>query len=438
MIPVPSWSLLAAATAGAIAALAVLIYPGAWLALVAFDVFLFAAALLDWLITPGPGKLEVGRLPCDTASVLTPRPVTVVIHNRSASRLTVTVRDKPPDSFTIDPPALDGDVPAQAEVRWRFRITPRSRGAFTWGPIYLRYRSLLGLWQMRARVEAPGKTRAYPALAELHRYHLLARAGRLEAIGLRRQRLRGSAWEFESLREYAFGDDTRLIDWKATARRRKTIVRNQESERNQTVLLLVDHGRLMNAEVDGILKLDHAVTGALLLAHVALTRGDRVGLCTFSSAVHAWVPPRAHRAHLHVIGETLYDLRGDFTETDHGRCLRLLASRHSKRALLIVITDFVDADTAADMVAHLQRAARRHLVLFVALNDPLLAVAARNRPATRFAGFKKSAAIELLRERRQVLQGLRQRGIHVLDVEPSQLAPPLINRYLEVACRGLL
>jgi len=291
---------------------------------------------------------------------------------------------------------------------------------------------------MRGRVEAPGRTRAYPGLAELHRYHLLARAGRLEAIGLRRERLRGSAWEFESLREYAFGDDTRLIDWKATARRRKTIVRNQESERNQTVLLLVDHGRLMNAEVDGILKLDHAVSGALLLAHVALTRGDRVGLCTFSSAVHAWVPPRAHRPHLQVIGETLYDLRGDFTETDHGRCLRLLAARHSKRALLIVLTDFVDADTAADMVAHLHRAARRHLVLFVALNDPLLAVAARSRPATRFAGFRKSAAIELLRERRQVLQGLRQRGIHVLDVEPSHLAPPLINRYLEVACRGLL
>jgi uncharacterized protein (DUF58 family) len=438
MIPIPSRFLLLAFSAGAIAALGILVYPAAWLALVAFDVFLFAAALLDWLITPGPQQLEVARLPCETASVLTVREVILQIRNRAASGLTVSVRDTPPASFTIEPVELHGDVPARAEVCWQFRITPRSRGAFEWGPIYLRYRSLLGLWEVRGRVEAPGRTRAYPALAELHRYHLLARAGRLEAIGLRRERLRGSAWEFESLREYAFGDDTRLIDWKATARRRKTIIRNQESERNQTVLLLLDHGRLMNAEVDGILKLDHAVTGALLLAHVALTRGDRVGLCTFSSAVHAWVPPRAHRTHLHVIGDTLYDLRGDFTETDHGRCLRLLASRHSKRALLIVLTDFVDADTAADMVAHLQRAARRHLVLFVALNDPLLTVAARCRPATHFAGFKKSAAIELLRERRQVLQGLRQRGIHVLDVEPSQVAPPLINHYLEVACRGLL
>jgi uncharacterized protein (DUF58 family) len=438
MMPVPSRSLLAAATTIAVAALGVLVYPGAWLALVAFNVFLLAAAILDWLITPRPGQLEVSRRPCDTASVLTPKDVTLVIRNRSRARLTVSVRDTPPAAFTVDVAEIHGGVPANSEVRWQFQVTPRSRGAFKWGRIYLRYRSLLGLWEMRGRVEAPGRTRAYPALAELHRYHLLARAGRLAAIGLRRERLRGSAWEFESLREYAFGDDTRLIDWKATARRRRTIVRNQESERNQTVLLLIDHGRLMNAEVDGILKLDHAVTGALLLAHVALARGDRVGLCTFSSAVHAWVPPRAHRPHLQIIGETLYDLRGDFTETDHGRCLRLLASRHSKRALLIVLTDFVDADTAADMVAHLQRAARRHLVLFVALNDPLLASTARSRPPTRLAGFKKSAAIELLRERRQVLQSLRQRGIHVLDVEPSQLAPPLINRYLEVACRGLL
>src|SRR5262249_29873164 len=154
-----------------------------WLAVVAFDIFLAAAALLDWLITPGPGKIEVWRLPCETASVLTPRPVTLVLHNQSASRLALSVRDTPPASFTVEPQELEGELPAGMEARWQFQITPRSRGAFEWGPIYLRYRSLLGLWEIRARVEAPGKTRAYPALAELHRYHLLARAGRLAVLG---------------------------------------------------------------------------------------------------------------------------------------------------------------------------------------------------------------------------------------------------------------
>src|SRR5207249_254991 len=140
-----------------------------------------------------------------------------------------------------------------------------------------RYGSVLGFWEFRKIVPADAVTRVYPNLVALNRYLLLARANRLEALGVRKVRLRGGNWEFESLRDYAFGDDTRLIDWKATARRRKVIVRNQEAERNQTVLLLVDSGRLMNAEVDGVSKLDHAVNTALILGHVALARGDRVG-----------------------------------------------------------------------------------------------------------------------------------------------------------------
>jgi uncharacterized protein (DUF58 family) len=216
------------------------------------------------------------------------------------------------------------------------------------------------------------------------------------------------------------------------------IVRNQEAERNQTVLLLIDSGRLMNAEVDGVAKLDYAVNTALMLAHVALSRGDRVGLCSFSHRVHTWVVPRAHLAQMRLITEALYDLRGDFTESDHGRCLRLLASRHRKRALLVMLTDFVDAETASEMIAHLQRAARRHLVLFAALTDPFLARAARERPGTTLAGFRKAAATELLHERREVLERLRQMGAHVLDVEPAGITPPLINRYLQITLSGQL
>jgi uncharacterized protein (DUF58 family) len=267
---------------------------------------------------------------------------------------------------------------------------------------------------------------------------LLARANRLDMLGIRRVRLRGGAWEFESLRDYALGDDSRLIDWKATARRRKLIVRNQEAERNQTILLLLDCGRLMNAEVGGAAKLDHAVNTALLLAHVALTRGDRVGLCAFSHRVHTWVEPRARVAQMRLLTEALYNLQGDFTETNHGRCLRLLQARHRKRALLVVLTDFVDAETAGDMVAHLQRAARRHVVLFAALTDPFLSHAAAGPPVTVADGFRQAAATDLLHERREVLKRLRQMGAHVLDVEPAAVTPPLINRYLEITFRGLL
>jgi uncharacterized protein (DUF58 family) len=350
----------------------------------------------------------------------------------------VRLRDTPPDKFRSDAVELAGKVPAGGEARFEYGVTPLARGRFTWGPVALRYRSLLGLWERSRTFQRAEEVRVYPNLTALYRYHLLARAHRLDMLGIRKVRLRGGAWEFESLRDYNPGDDTRQIDWKATARRRKPIVRNHEAERNQSILLLVDCGRLMNAEVDGAAKLDHAVNTALMLAHVALARGDRVGLCTFSHKVHGWVAPRAHLAQNRLLTEALYDLRGDFTETDHGRCLRLVKSRYPRRSLLVVLTDFVDAQTAADMIDHLRLAARRHLILFVALGDPFLERSARSRPAGALDAFRKSAAVELRHERREVLEQVRQLGAHVIDADPAAVTPPLINRYLEITFRGLL
>jgi uncharacterized protein (DUF58 family) len=438
MMPVPSRRLLLLAAGGTAASLLVLVFPGAWLPLLAFDLLLAGAALLDAWLTPGPRLLEAEGLTPERLYVLGEEEVTVLVRNRSGFPLRVRLRDGVPASLSTPTEELSGPVPARGEVRWTYAVRPRTRGSFAWGPLHLRYRSLLGLWEKGRLLPPAGRTRVYPNLAALQRYHLLARANRLEAIGVRKVRLRGGAWEFESLRDYVAGDDVRLLDWKATARRRKPIVRNQEAERNQTVLLLVDCGRLMNAEVEGGAKLDHAVNTALILAHVALARGDRVGLCTFSHTVHAWVSPRAHVNQNRLIAEALYDLRGNFRETDHGLCLRLLAARHPKRALLVVLTDFVDAQRAAEMVAHLTVAARRHLVLFTALRDPFLERAARARPRTPLEGFRKAAGVDLVRERREVLEQLRQAGIHVLDVEPTGVTPPLINRYLEITFRGLL
>lgn len=438
MTSIPSARLVrwgAAVTAVTVAAFA---FPGVWLVFLALDAVLAATALLDWLLLPGPAALEVLRLTADRMSVLESQPVTLVVRNRSRLALSVRLRDSVPTGFEASVEELDGRVTGQGEARWEYRIKPTMRGLFAWGDVSLRYRSPLGLWERQKSVAAAAAVRVYPSLVALDRYHLLARADRLEVLGIRRIRQRGSGWEFESLRDYTQGDDVRLVDWKATARRRKLIVRNQEAERNQTVLLLIDCGRLMNAQVDGVAKLDHAVNTALILAHVALARGDRVGLCTFSHRVHAWLTPRAHLSQMRLLTEALYDLRGDFTEADHGRCLRLLAARHRKRALLIVLTDFVDAATASDMIAHVQRAARRHLVLFTALKDPSVQRAAHSRPLNTFAGFRKAAATELLRERREVLERLRQMGAHVLDVEPSGLTPPVINRYLEITLRGQL
>jgi uncharacterized protein (DUF58 family) len=194
----------------------------------------------------------------------------------------------------------------------------------------------------------------------------------------------------------------------------------------------------MNATEGGVAKLDHAVNAALLLAHVALARGDRVGLCTFSNKVHSWLVPRGSPAQNRLVADALYDLRGDYAESDHGRALKFVAARHPKRSLLVALTDFVDATTAADMVAHLELAARRHVVLFAALKDAFLDRAAAAEPEEEKGGFRKAAAIDLLRERAMVLERIRHAGGLVADAEPGEITPPLINNYLRAVLGGLL
>jgi uncharacterized protein (DUF58 family) len=438
MMPVPSARLLAIFVALSVGSAALLVLPGGWPVFLAANLAVLLMATIDLAVTPRPSVLRATRVAPERMSVLHEQRIALRIENSSRVPLNVRVRDSAPAGFIAEGDEPAGSVPAEGESRWEYSLKPHTRGRFTWGPIYLRYRSLLGLWERGKVEDTAAEARVYPDLSLLERYHLLARTDRLAAMGIRRVRVRGASTEFESLREYVSGDDVRQLDWKATARRARLIVRNQEAERNQTVLLLLDCGRLMNATENDVAKLDHAVNAALLLAHVALARGDRVGLCTFSGTVHAWLAPRGHLAQNRLIGETLFDLRGNFSESDHGRCLRFVTSRHPKRSLLIVLTDFVDATTSSEMVAHLQLSSRRHVVLFAALKDAFLERSAASQPRTEREGFRKAAAVDLLRERREVLERIRHAGAFVVDAEPGLITPPVINGYLEVMLGGLL
>lgn len=437
-MPVPSTRLLLWATGLAAAALVVLAVPILAPVLLAASILLAGVAVLDLLLTPRPAALMLERHAPIRASLLGKHQVTIRVRNQSQASLAVRIRDEAAPELRADIVELSVVAPAGGMIETAYLIHPASRGKFTWGTMFLRYRSVLGLWERSKLTPSPAEVRVYPAVEQVERYHLLARTDRLPSLGIRRIRQRGAAWEFESLREFANGDDTRLIDWKASARWQKLITRNQQAERNQTILVLVDSGRLMAAEEQGVSKLDHAVNAALLLGHVGLSRGDRVGLCGFAAAVHTWVAPRPRVVQMRLLTEALFDLRAELRESDHARCLREVALRHNKRALLVLLTDFVDAETAAEMMAAVRHAARRHVVLFVALKDPFLDRAAQCRPMNETEGFRKAVALGLLRERREVLESMRQSGAHVVDALPSHVTPHVINKYLEIAFKGLL
>jgi uncharacterized protein (DUF58 family) len=256
--------------------------------------------------------------------------------------------------------------------------------------------------------------------------------------GHRRAQPPGASTAFAGLREYSPGDDVRRIGWKATARRDHPITVEVEAERGQQVIIALDCGRLMTAPAGVLTKLDNAVNAALLLAWVAQSQGDRVGMIAFSDRVTRYVVPRRGMRQVHIINELLYDVRPEYTEPDFGAAFTYLALRVSRRSLVIVLTDVLDREASQDLVSHALRLGRRHRVLVVAMADPAV-LAARDAPVDRSPrAYEWAAAEELLDARRQSFEAMQRGGVLGLDVQAGRLSPALVERYLELKERALL
>lgn len=252
-----------------------------------------------------------------------------------------------------------------------------------------------------------------------------------------RTRLHGAGTEFESLIDYREGDDPRRIDWRATARIQRPVVRRFQVERHRDVMILIDCGRLMGTDAGSGTKLDRAVDAGLVLARVVLQSGDRCGMALFDDAVRGYLPPVSGVPSLNILAESIYDARSEFRETDFGPMFARLQARQAKRSLLVVISDISDPETSQLLRASLASLSQRHVVLFAALRTPLLKQVLAAPTTTLVDAAKKVVTLQLMRERHLSLQSLKHAGVFVIDIEPQQLTVPLVNQVITLRERTL-
>ena len=342
-------------------------------------------------------------------------------------------------------PELSGDalepLPVRGELAGRTDffcpLAPTRRGRLLLDALWLRWRGPWGLAEMRLRQPVGEAVDVVPDVRGLHEDALRFFTGDT-IFGSKVQRARGEGTEFEALREFAPGMDTRLIDWKRSARHRKLLGREFRQERNHLIVVGFDTGRLMLESVDGQPKLDHAVRAGLLLARVSLHAGDLIGACGFDARFRHFLPPERGNAQFSRFQRFSASLEYREDETNFTLALAELNSRLRRRSLIVLFTDFVDAVSAELMMESLQWLTRRHVVLFVALRDPL-PERIRNSPPEDFGSVARAVvAGDLLRERAVVLERIARLGVHCLDVSSRELSPALLNRYLMIKQRGLL
>ncbi len=434
-VPVPTRRALSVAAA--------VVVIGAWVPLVAPLSFFWWIALgvsfllliEDYALRPRVGAIRVQREFPEVVHVGRSGSYAVVLTNTGPRSLSLEFEDRLPAG--LGGVAAHGRLSLAPDETARVSATfvALERGGHAFPPLGLRVSHQLGLLGYQERHDLGDLARVAPGRPAGETAALLAQTASLEESGAALARRKGMASEFESMREYVIGDELRRIDWKASARRHRPMVREFRSERNAEVVLALDAGRLMGGLVDDVRKLDLAMTPLLDLAAVALRAGERVGLLAFDSAPRVWLPARAGLAQLNTMTNALAELGADAEPTSYVRAVAHLEAKHRKRSMILMFTDFTDEISAQDLYASLASLARRHVLLVVAVSDPHLeAIFCGHRGAERDL-FERAVAGQLLAERERTLLRLRRLGVATVDAEPRALTVPLIRRYLGLRSR---
>jgi uncharacterized protein (DUF58 family) len=400
------------------------------------DLVLLVAFVADALWAPVVTLGVERRAPLRISLGATARDA-LVLENRGKLAARVRVTDDLPEILVREgPDVLEAVVEPGGEARLEYPVRAERRGDAEYGDVHVRVLGPLGLAWRQRRVYRADPLRVLPGILEVRRYRLLGLHNRLREAGFRPVRQRGEGGSFESLREYVRGDDPRIIDWKATAHRSKLIVRQYEAERRQNVVLLVDAGRLMTEKVGDRERIDYALTAALLLADVASLHGDLVGLLVFADRVQQYIPPS--RNSISTLAEALGAVHARIAEPNYPAAFTYLAKQLRRRSLLVAFTDIIDAQASSALVAHLGKAASRHLPIVVALRNPELEATAQLPAKTPADVYRRAAAEELLQARAAALTQMQRAGVLVADSRPTDAVPDVVNRYLDVKRRGLL
>ncbi|MER7759232.1 DUF58 domain-containing protein [Streptomyces sp. NPDC097619] len=430
-----------AALLAALGALPIGLLEPSWAGVLAVNGPLALACACDYALAAPVRSLRLERSGASSVRLGEEAEVHLTVTNPSGRTLRARIRDAwPPSSW---PPGTEPSasrhrvtVPAGERRRLTTRLRPVRRGDREADRVTIRSYGPLGLLARQGHHEVPWRVRVLPAFTS--RRHLPSKLARLRELDGRTSVLtRGEGTEFDSLRDYVPGDDTRSIDWRATARQHRVAVRTWRPERDRHVLICLDTGRTAAGRVGDAPRLDSAMDAALLLAALASRAGDRVDLLAFDRKVRARVQGRSARDLLPALVEAMAPLEPELVETDTRSMVSTVLSSAPRRSLVVLLTSLESAPVEEALLPVLPQLTARHSVLVASVADPRIAEMAAARGSVD-AVYEAAAGVQARQQRLRTAEQLARHGVTVVDAVPEELAPALADAYLALKAAGRL
>ena len=413
----------------------VILFPGATSVLL-WTALLAVVVCVDLALAASPRRIGLTRtLPASVRLGEACRSM-LVVRNDAPRRLRATLREAWQPSAGASDPEQSVTVPAGESRRVTVDLRPTRRGIRSVDTVTIRSSGPLGVAARQLTVPAPGVLRVLPPFSS--KRHLPSKLRRLRELdGQSAVQIRGAGTEFDSLRDYVRGDDVRSIDWRATARRRDTVVRTWRPERDRRVVIVLDTSRTSAARVLDEPRLDTGIEAALLLAVLAERGGDKVHFLAFDRRLRARVDSTAKGNLLSSLVTAMAPLDAELIEADWSRVPAQVRAASAHRSLVVLLTSLDSGAAEEGLLPALPGLTERHVVVVASVLDPRLEELRADR-STAAATFRAAAAERALLDRAAIADQIRLLGAEVVDAVPGNLPPLLADTYIRLKAAGRL
>ncbi|MFD1551455.1 DUF58 domain-containing protein [Putridiphycobacter roseus] len=399
---------------------------------------IIAITVLEFILLYRPKKpIEATREVNNPISMGDENPVRLKITNKYKLRIRAQIFDNTPAQLQLRDLSFLVELQPGENKEVKYMIKPTERGVYTFGDLYVYVSTFLHFVQRKVVAKQNCAIAAYPSILQMKKMELKVFT-KTAAQGIKKIRRLGHNNEFEQIKNYVQGDDFRTVNWKATSRRNELMVNQYQDERSQNIYSIIDKSRTMHMPFEGLTLLDYAINSTLAFSNVAMKKGDKVGLHTFSNKLGSFLKAERSTVQLKRIIETLYHQQTHFLEADYNLLYSNIRNKIKGRSLIMLYCNIESTYTLKRILPHLKRINKNHLLVLIFFENTEINAVLHKVPKHVGDIYLKTFAEKYKMDKKRIALELKRNGIQTILTTPSNLSVATVNKYLEMKSRGLI
>jgi len=364
-------------------------------------------------------------------------PVKIRLTNNYQLPIRMVVYDNPPVQLQLRDLSFTFFLGSKKTEQINYTIKPTERGNYQFDNIYVFVSAFLHFVQRKVDIDAKLKIAAYPSILQMKKMELKVFT-KTASLGIKKIRRLGHNNEFEQIKNYIQGDDFRTVNWKATGRRNELMVNQYQDERSQNIYSIIDKSRSMRMPFEGLSLLDYAINSTLAFSNIALKKGDKVGLQTFSNKLGSFLKAERGGSQLRRLMEILYNQKTHFLETDFNLLYQNIRNKIKGRSLIMLYTNIETEYALKRILPHLKRINKNHLLVVIFFENTEINSVIEEAPKHVGDIYLKTFAEKYKMDKRRIAFELKKNGIQTILTTPQHLSIDTVNKYLEMKSRGMI